>query len=421
MPWSLRSPVGWTAVLAVALAARLVAAVVVERIVAATPGRVCLIEGDAEGYWLLAGHMLRGEDYELYQPPRRILRMPGLPAILAGCRAVFGDEKWPVRCLLAAIGAAGCGCVFWLGCELVSPEVGLIAAAAVAVSPALVVFSPLILSESSFATAMTASLIPIAKLLKREAASVAPSDIQARWLPAIAAGLLCAIATYLRPTWFPAAFGAAALIVIVGRFHSARWLEAGVLLAAFVLLYSPWVIRNHAVSGHYVLTTLWVGPSLYDGLRPDANGDSDMTFFDRENLLGRMSEYDMDQEYRRRAWAFAAANPGRAIELAVIKAGRYWSPWPNANQFSQPIVQLGLLVATLPLYAFGLVGLIAHRRDWRLWLLTLGPAVFFSAVHMLFVGSIRYRLPAEMPLWVLATAGVLAVPRWWSQRREAPS
>jgi len=215
---------------------------------------------------------------------------------------------------------------------------------------------------------------------------------------------------------------AAGLIVLVGRFRPARWLEAAVLLAAFGVAYFPWVWRNHAVSGHWVITTLWVGPSLYDGLNPAATGDSDMAFFDEENLLGRMSEYEMDQEYRRRAWAFVAANPGRTIALAFIKAGRYWSPLPNAEQFAQPLIKFGLLIATLPLYVFAAVGLWTHRRDWRLWLATLGPAVFFCAVHMLFVGSIRYRLPAEMPLWILAAAGVVAAcPRWFVHGRGAPS
>jgi 4-amino-4-deoxy-L-arabinose transferase-like glycosyltransferase len=411
MPRSLRSPVWLTAVLAVAL----IAAAVVDRIVAATPGRICLIEGDAEGYWLLGGHLAKGEDYVVYQPPRKILRMPGLPVILAGCRLVFGDAKLPARIVLAMIGAAGCGCVYWLGCELVGPEVGLIAAAATAVSPALVVFSPLFLSESSFATAMTAALVPIVRLLKIRGGGTP------RLLESALAGLLCALATYLRPTWLPIVILAAGLVVVVGRFQVARWIEAGVLLAAFGVAYAPWVIRNHDVSGHWVITTLWVGPSLYDGLNPNATGDSDMTFFDRDNLLGRMSEYDVDQEYRRRAWEFVAANPGQTAQLALIKAGRYWSPLPNAAQFGQPVVSLGLFAATLPLYLFAVVGVWAHRRDWRLLLATLGPAAFFCAVHMLFVGSIRYRLPAEMPLWILAAAGMVAVWQRRSQRREAPS
>jgi hypothetical protein len=36
---------------------------------------------------------------------------------------------------------------------------------------------------------------------------------------------------------------------------------------------------------------------------------------------------------------------------------------------------------------------------------TVGPLLYFSAVHMVFVGSLRYRLPAEYPLAALAGAG----------------
>lgn len=212
MSRSLRWPIGLTAVLAVALVARLAAAVAVDRIVSQTPGRLCLIEGDAEGYWLLAGHLVRGERYEVYDPPRRILRMPGLPVILAGCRLVFGDVLWPTRCVLAVLGAIGCGCVYWLGCELEQPTAGLIAATATALSPALVVFSPLLLSESSFATAMAASLIPLAMLLKDRGGG------NPRFLVCVSAGVLCAVATYLRPTWLPVVILAALAAVMVRRF-----------------------------------------------------------------------------------------------------------------------------------------------------------------------------------------------------------
>jgi hypothetical protein len=156
---------------------------------------------------------------------------------------------------------------------------------------------------------------------------------------------------------------------------------------------------------------LWVGPSLYDGLNPQATGDSDMTFFERDALLNRMSEYEMDREYRRRAWEFAAAEPGRALQLAMIKALRYWSVVPNAPQFQKWWASLGLAVFTLPLYGLAIAGMVLHRRQWRRWLLAAGPILFFAAVHLLFVGSIRYRLPAEYPLWILAAAGLVGLCR----------
>lgn len=400
--------IGW---LAVALALRLAAAVAVDRIVSQTPGRLCLIEGDAAGYWELGGRLARGKSYQLYEPPRRILRMPGFPVLLAGCRLLFGDATFPVRCLLALLGTVGCGLVYLLGRELVDHTVGLWSLAAVSLSPPLVVFTPLLLTESTFAVAMVASVLPVVRMWRE-------SPPKTRWGTALLTGLLIAVATYIRPTWLP--FTGVVMLGLLLRDprQPARWMEGGLVGLAVLAALAPWIARNHAVCGEVVPTTLWVGPSLYDGLNPAATGDSEMSFFDRDNLLATMSEYEMDREYRRRAWAFVAMEPGRALELAVIKAGRYWSPWPNAPQFDQPLLRWGLIAATLPLYGGALLGLWLRRRDLVYVVLTLGPAVGFCLVHMLFVGSIRYRLPADALLWIAAAT---AYAGWMRPMPLAPS
>jgi len=388
------------AALSVALVLRLAAAIWVQHTVSQTPGRLCLIPGDADGYWELGRKLTHGE-YSLYDPSRYVMRMPGFPAILAACQFAFGDRLLPTRCVLALIGTIACGLVYWLGCELANRNVGLIALVATAISPSLVIFGPLLLSETAFAAGLLASLLPWARLF-------APAD-QCRTGLAIAAGLLSAIATYLRPTWLPVVPVAAVVLIVIGRSHRARWCEAAITIVTLAAALFPWAYRNHRLTGHWIATTLWVGPSLYDGLNPQATGDSDMLFFENDQLLNRMSEYDMDQEYRRRARDFALRNPGRVIELMFRKATRYWSLFPNAEQFRNPWVSWGLFVATAPLFGLSIVGLLAHRTDWRLLALTAGPVLFFAAVHMIFVGSIRYRLPAEYPLWILAATGVY---RW---------
>ena len=46
-------------------------------------------------------------------------------------------------------------------------------------------------------------------------------------------------------------------------------------------------------------------------------------------------------------------------------------------------------------------------------LVVLGPFLLFMAVHMVFVGSLRYRLPVEFPLAILAATGL----RQWLPRK----
>ncbi len=399
-------------VVGVALTVRLVAAVVIDRQVSRTPGRICLIEGDASGYWELAGKIARGDDYVLYDPPRWVLRMPGFPVVLAVSRIVFGDNLFVARCCLCVIGAMGCGLTYRLACAVTHERVALLAGLATALSPPLVAFSPLLLSETTFATALLANLLTLACLFRRPTPST--GDVTGLdWRTAILVGLTGAVATYMRPTWLPVVPVAAVVHWCLARKDFRRLCEAGVMVLALAVGMSPWIIRNAVVTGHPVITTLWDGPSLYDGLHPGATGRSDMTFFEQEQLLAHMSEFEMNREYRQRAWAWAAANPGHTLALAVSKGVRFWSPVPNADQFADPRLGWGLLAATLPLYLLSLCGAWALRRDIIGLALTAGPILFFGLVHLLFIGSIRYRLPAEYPLWILAAIGVHAVWQYW--------
>ncbi len=63
---------------------------VIDQAVTAAGQVTFLIEGDANGYWELAQHIAAGEDYSIYQPPRYILRTPGIsPAARGKYQAVW--------------------------------------------------------------------------------------------------------------------------------------------------------------------------------------------------------------------------------------------------------------------------------------------------------------------------------------------
>ncbi|MEK6261290.1 MAG: glycosyltransferase family 39 protein [Planctomycetota bacterium] len=392
--------------LLVAFAVRLGLAFAVEQRVAAAPGSVCLIPGDADGYWELARKIVAGQDYSIYAPPRHVLRMPGFPILLALSQRLFGESTLAARLLLVCVGTGACGLTYWLGRELCDPMTGLLAAIYTALSPTMALFSVLLLSETAFAATLLASLIAIVRMARR-----AEGVSSARCLGGVSllAGVLIGVATYMRPTWLYA--GPMIAVVVLWSRRGER--SAKSILMAFCWLVvglavtlSPWVWRNYSVTGHFAPTTLWVGPSLYDGLHPGATGDSDMNFFEQDQLLTTMSEYEMDREYRRRAMAFAWENPVRAMWLAVLKQGRYWSLVPNAAQFRDAKLQVAVLLAVLPLFVFALCGAWLARRDVSLLALTAGAIVLFAGMHLFFVGSLRYRLPAEYPFAVLAAWGV---------------
>lgn len=431
-------------VLFLALGLRVVAALTVQNFVEKR-NRSFLIEGDANGYWELGRRIANGEAYEIYTPPRRAMRMPGFPGLLALSIKLSGENLLFCRIVLAVVGTLGCGMLYWLGSLLIDQRTGLVAASVAAVSPVLLGFSVLVLTETAFAASLTACVCLFARWLgfgtTPDAGGSNESSAKGRIRLAALGGVAAGIACYVRPSWL--LFAPAVCVFAVARAlwqggsngnqeHNEtpsgkaknpdlrrRLIESAVVLLALFASLLPWAIRNQSATGHFVLTTLWVGPSLYDGLSETATGESDMDFFDQENLLGSMSEFEMDREYRRRAWAFAGGNPGRAIQLGLIKFGRFWSPWPNAEQFQAWWQIAGMAAVSIPTFVLAAYGGWLSRGNLAVLLLTLGPVVYFSAIHSLFIGSVRYRLPAEYPLLVLTAVGGLAVwDRFSKQGKE---
>ena len=60
---------------------------------------------------------------------------------------------------------------------------------------------------------------------------------------------------------------------------------------------------------------------------------------------------------------------------------------------------------TLLLYLLAIKGAWGYRYEPWAWMLVAFPLLYFAALHTVFVGSLRYRVPAEYPLWILAAAG----------------
>lgn len=379
-------------------------AVYVQRQLDRQPGRTYVIEGDADGYWKLAQTIFHGDDYTIYTPPRRVLRMPGFPLFLAGTMSVVGEEHFRVRLVLSLTGVVACFVVYLLGKELVNEVIGVIAAALVAVSPVMAGFSVLFLSETLFALAMLFSLWVFAKLSKIEFGE--EQRVRGIML-SLLAGISLAIACYVRPSWLLVLpLVVVALIWNAKRNRTEAIKRCLFMILGFTVMLAPWTYRNYRVTGHFVPTTLWLGPSLYDGLNAQATGDSDMTFFDQENVLNTMSEYEMNQHYTQRAIDYARQHPGHVFQLMGAKLLRYWKPWPNASQFQSWWMMAAVSIIFIPVVCFAIYGAWVSRDQYLLLLITLGPIVYFSLIHLIFVSSLRYRLPAEYSLYILSAVGI---------------
>ncbi|MCH2202686.1 MAG: glycosyltransferase family 39 protein [Fuerstiella sp.] len=395
------------AVLLVAFILRIIAASWVESSVREA-GRMFFVEGDANGYWHLGRAVAAGEAYSIHQPARRILRVPGFPVLLAGIIHTCGDSVFAARIILAVVGVACCWLTYCLGSQLVTTRVGLWAALLMAIHPLQIGNSILILSENWFTFWMLAGLWGMSNVL----CCVPGRSHECRRFRArvviysVLTGALIAAAVLVRPgfiLWLPVAV--LAVFLFTEHRMTTKLVLVGLMAASFGAVMSPWAVRNYCVSGHWVLTSLWGGPSLYDGLNPDADGSSNMQFFDRDNVMASMSEYEMNAHYRQLALQFMRENPGRTLTLAVRKLFRFLQPVPNS--LSAGWVDWCVCgVLWVVFVALCTAGLRARLLNPAGLLLVLGPFVLFMMVHMVFVGSLRYRLPAEFPLAILVATGM---------------
>jgi 4-amino-4-deoxy-L-arabinose transferase-like glycosyltransferase len=421
------------AVLAVALALRLLAAGVLQWFIQKNvPNRLCVFP-DTEYYWQLAKTIRSGSAYEIVEwgsISHRALRTPGYPLFLAACQAIFGEWSLGVRLVQAVLGTLSVGLVYLLTQRLVQcsgacPTTGcpsrtapLLAAGLAAIDPYYVAISELLLSEALFVPLMLATLWGLAVLcgagddLNRAREPTA----RQRDLIAIAVGAANGAAVLTKPSFglfLPGALLCWVLVCAFSRHHRVlKESVRGMVLCAVsvVLVMSPWWIRNARTYGRFVSTSIWLGASLYDGLNRGATGASNMDF--RNALEFRsLDELNQDAILTRSALNFVRENPARVLELALIKLGRYWSAWPNADEYRNLVLIVTSAVIVVPIYFLIIAGAWDRHRDARALVLLAGPVLYFCAIHLVFVSSIRYRIPGEMAATALAGIGFASIVR----------
>jgi 4-amino-4-deoxy-L-arabinose transferase-like glycosyltransferase len=369
---------------------------------------------DSELYWKLALRVAAGEPFD--DGKRQVLRTPGYPVFLAGAIRLFGPSITGARHAQAAVGSLSCVLLYFLVRKLVSTRVGAMAAGVAAVFPFAVFLSATLLSEALFTFALLVQLLALARVL----GDLDRSDIEARptWW-AVAVGLSGAAATLVRPSWILATPLVAVYLVIRWWIRAERRFDrfraACAMLLMFSLGMSPWWLRNWHVTGHFVSTTLWVGASLYDGLNEHATGASNMEFMDQPERFGlqpdlkMLTEWDQDQMLRRAARRFAGEHPWRVIELAGIKFVRFWNPLPNAAEFRSLPLRLVSFATCAPVLLLALLGAWRLRRRWEVIALLAGPVLYFCAIHLVFVSSIRYREAAMLPVLGVVAASLVPI------------
>jgi len=334
-------------------------------------------------YHSIAHNVLAGEGFhfrdERFDGNVYAFRMPGYPLFVAVC----GGNVIVVRIVQAVIDTSTALAIYLLARTWLQQRNALLAAALVAINPYLIYFSGLLLSETLFIAMLAWGMFLLAG-----------SHIR-RVFPFIGL-LILALSVHIRPS-------AILLSVVLPLIFRRSWMQslAGAALVFAVLL--PWAIRNKIVLGEWIWTTTNTGVTLYDGFHPMATGASDQSFLATLPQLKDMSETARSRHLTDLARVQIASDIRHALRLTFSKVVRTWSPIPLSQQYgSRPLyVIIGGAYAII-LFALVVWSIIASDLPKTAKLYLLAPAMYLTMVHAMSVGSLRYRIPAEPPMAVLA-------------------
>jgi 4-amino-4-deoxy-L-arabinose transferase-like glycosyltransferase len=207
--------------------------------------------------------------------------------------------------------------------------------------------------------------------------------------------------------------------------HRLPWKSAVLKLAAYAAIYcalmAPWWAHNFKAYGSFVRLNLASGEVFYLGNNPmNRSGggiygvDGDLTQFQAspDPVARNAAQWAAGLDYVR-------SNPGRFVEMAAVKFMRLWRPWPYAAEYSDWRYVLVSAASFVPVAALALLYLlrwgIADRVRASPLFLFVG---YITAVHMVTIASIRYRVPLEPFVIIFAAVAAARLLRRWPVGRK---
>lgn len=378
---------------------------------------------DGTYYDVFARRLASGAGYTWLWPDGAVTHAAhypvGYPAMLAVAYAVLGASIGVAMALNAVIGAAAAyGAHRLVDGDGVARWRPLAAGACVALHPALLTYTPAVMTEG-----VTAALLVVAAALAARARAAAKA-----WPWVLALGGALGVATLVRPQSLLLAPVLGAIALAGGAPARARLARAAAVTAIALACVAPWTARNCARMHRCALVSVNGGWNLLIGVQSRTGAWEEMRVPPECKTL--WDEAGKDACFERAARADIAAAPGAwiarapaklAVTLDYFGAGPYYLHASNGEAFDDAWkLRLGV-VETI---ACRLLLLGALFAAWRIpgprraarAAVALGGAAFAVSVHgwiayvalVVVLALLGVRALARAPVLAPATAAVIA-------------
>lgn len=386
---------------------------------------------DEEQYQEIAVNLVEGRGFALQGQPTS-WRPPLYPLVLSGLYTLLGTTHPVVaRGFQAILSLVNTLVVYLLGRRLFGERAGIWAAALFTAYPSFLFYNNHLLTEVLFTFLMTATACCFATYVDRGR------------LPFLAAsGATLGLAVLTRDIVWPIAGVMSLLVGYVTRPGFTKWIShSGVLLLSFLVVTTPWVIRNTRVQGTFTLIATNGGMAVFAGNYEHTPLDRPWQYhvLDRELRWRSIFSPDLTEGERqrlalRKGLEFIRDHPGLTLRRAVVKAANVWGLERELvgvllkggyGKLGKEVVLLitaaifGVYILTVLGGVAGLCFALAKPGQGRPFhLLFAALIVLVTLAHALAFGHPRYHLPL-IPLFSVYAAHVWTIRREvWDGRRS---
>lgn len=371
------------------------------RTAAAVWARDFQVQGDALVFDLVARNLAGGDGFRrAFEPGPTAEHPPAWEVLLAAADLLGADSFLSHRLIGALIGTLTVVLIALLGRAVAGAAVGLVAAAVAAAHPLLWTADVSLMSETLYGALLVGALLA------------------AHGRRPVPLGVLLGLAALTRGE------ALALVVLLVVPLFWRDWRRTGLAVAAFVVVLTPWTVRNLVTFEQPVLIStnangVWKGANCPDTYRGDLIGSWRFQCYSPGRPGEDESEYFARQ--RSEGLAYLRENAGRLPVVLAARLARLadvysvdQSVFLNAQEGRLPRPTRWGIHAAWVLMLLAAAGAVLQARRRGPVLVLLAPIAMVVLVSLATYGSTRFRYGAEPSIAVLAAIALVA---GWSRLR----
>ncbi|MGB9598754.1 MAG: ArnT family glycosyltransferase [Minisyncoccales bacterium] len=373
---------------------------------------------DARAYHNIAKNIISGNGYreDFSLPPEKdlaIMRVgPGYELFLAGIYKIFGPHYQIIWVFQAIFHALTAFLIFLISREIFQkPEgvlIGLFSALFVAFSPDLILASSMLLAENLAIFLLVLSIYFLFKYLNRPTYS----NFTFSSLFLILAILTRSQFIFITP-----------LFLLIFK---KEWKKIFIFILLFILIFSPWFIRNYKTYGIFLPFNAAAGYNLWNGNHLGASGEMEIDYQPMIEFAKNHTPLELHQKGVAEFKQFLASHPFEFLKITLRRLSIFFSLsrptgfWPGFSIVQQMITAFFSFIYSIFIFILGFSGMIwafkkfAGEDKKKILLLALFAfSIPFSVMFL--VVETRYRYPIYPFLAIFSGIALVALREIWNK------